>query len=106
MVERNLNIPLLYEADETEFLHSGICSLSETVRCEVHEVMNAEFELELEYPVNGSHAHDLINGRYISAFVDSQRGYNPFEIDTVEKNLFADTFIIKASHQTNKLRKK
>ncbi|EAG8241322.1 hypothetical protein B5P02_00895 [Listeria monocytogenes] len=106
MGERNLNIPLLYEANETEFLHSGICSLSETVRCEVHEVMNAEFELELEYPVSGSHAHELINGRYISAFVDSQRGYNPFEIDTVEKNLFTDTFIIKASHQTNKLRKK
>ncbi len=106
MVERNLNIPLLYEVNETEFLHSGICSLSETVRCEVHEVMNAEFELELEYPVNGSHANDLINGRYISAFVDLQRGYNPFEIDTVEKNLFTDTFIIKASHQTNKLRKK
>ncbi|MBC1752536.1 phage tail spike protein [Listeria seeligeri] len=106
MGERNLNIPLLYEVNETEFLHSGICSLSETVRCEVHEVMNAEFELELEYPVNGSHANDLINGRYISAFVDLQRGYNPFEIDTVEKNLFTDTFIIKASHQTNKLRKK
>ncbi|ENH4762842.1 phage tail protein [Listeria monocytogenes] len=106
MGKRDLNVPLLYEANETEFLHSGICSLSETVRCEVHEVMNAEFELELEYPVNGLHAHELINGRYISAFVDSQRGYNPFEIDTVEKNLFADTFIIKASHQTNKLRKK
>ncbi|HHR2938490.1 TPA: phage tail spike protein [Listeria monocytogenes] len=72
----------------------------------MHEVMNAEFELELEYPVNGLHAHELINGRYISAFVDTQRGYNPFEIDTVEKDLFADTFIVKASHQTNQLRKK
>ncbi|EAF6044896.1 phage tail protein [Listeria monocytogenes] len=106
MGKRDLNVPLLYEANETEFLHSGICSLSETVRCEVHEVMNAEFELELEYPVNGLHAHELINGRYISAFVDTQRGYNPFEIDTVEKDLFADTFIVKASHQTNQLRKK
>ncbi|EAC6251997.1 hypothetical protein EI626_05795 [Listeria monocytogenes] len=106
MGKRDLNVPLLYEANETEFLHSGICSLSETVRCEVHEVMNAEFELELEYPVNGLHAHELINGRYISAFVDTQRGCNPFEIDTVEKDLFADTFIVKASHQTNQLRKK
>ncbi|EAC9723638.1 hypothetical protein Y475_08725 [Listeria monocytogenes] len=106
MGKRDLNLPLLYEANEMEFLHSGICSLSETVRCEVHEVMNAEFELELEYPVTGLHAHELINGRYISAFVDAQRGYNPFEIDTVEKDLFADTFIVKASHQTNKLRKK
>ncbi|EKJ1381366.1 phage tail protein [Listeria monocytogenes] len=106
MGKRDLNVPLLYEANETEFLHSGICSLSETVRCEVHEVMNAEFELELEYPVNGLLAHELINGRYISAFVDTQRGYNPFEIDTVEKDLFADTFIVKASHQTNQLRKK
>lgn len=106
MGKRDLNVPLLYEANETEFLHSGICSLSETLRCEVHEVMNAEFELELEYPVTGLHAHELINGRYISAFVDAQRGYNPFEIDTVEKDLFADTFIIKASHQTNQLRKK
>lgn len=106
MGKRDLNVPLLYEANETEFLHSGICSLSETVRCEVHEVMNAEFELELEYPVNGLHAHELINGRYISAFVDTQRGYNPFEIDTVEKDLFADTFIVKALHQTNQLRKK
>lgn len=101
-----MNIPLLYESDEKQFLHAGIGSLAETVRCEVHEVLNAEFELELEYPVNGKLAPELLNGRFIYAFVDEKRGFNPFEIDSVEKNMFEDTFIVKASHQTNMLRKK
>ncbi|WP_088825653.1 phage tail spike protein [Listeria goaensis] len=101
-----MNIPLLYESDETQFLHSGIGSLAETVRCEVHEVLNAEFELELEYSVNGKLAPELLNGRFIYAFVDEKRGFNPFEIDSVEKNMFEDTFIVKASHQTNVLRKR
>ncbi|WP_255377326.1 phage tail spike protein [Listeria sp. ILCC797] len=101
-----MNIPLLYESNEKQFLHAGIGSLAESVRCEVHEVLNAEFELELEYPVNGKLAPELLNGRFIYAFVDEKRGFNPFEIDSVEKNMFEDTFIVKASHQTNVLRKR
>lgn len=101
-----MNIPVLFENTETKFESVGLGFLAETVRCEVHEVLNAEFELELEYPLNGKLAAELVNGRYIYAFVDAQRGYNPFEIDNVDKNMNSDTFTVTASHQTNILRKR
>lgn len=101
-----LNIPILFDSHETTFETAGLGFLIETVRCEVHEALNAEFELELEYPINGRLAAELVNGRFIYAFVDKQRGYNPFEIDTVEKDMYSATFIVKASHQTNILRKR
>ncbi len=101
-----MNTPVLFENTETKFDSAGLGFLSETVRCEVHEVLNAEFELELEYPLNGKLAAELVNGRYIYAFVDAQRGYNPFEIDNVDKNMNSDTFTVTASHQTNILRKR
>ncbi len=46
-------IPILYEANETDFTHCGIGALPEATSCTVTEERNGAFECEFKYPVDG-----------------------------------------------------
>lgn len=95
--------PILYDASEKDFLHTGIGFLSEATSCTVREVLNAEFELEMEYPIKGKLADQIVNGRYIFAWANDQDKEQAFIIDDVEKDMFKSVFVIKATHRTYKL---
>ncbi|KGL45069.1 hypothetical protein EP56_05795 [Listeriaceae bacterium FSL A5-0209] len=95
--------PILYDASEKDFLHTGIGFLSEAKSCTVREVLNAEFELEMEYPIKGKLADQIVNGRYIFAWANDQDKEQAFIIDDVEKDMFKSVFVIKATHRTYKL---
>ena len=60
-------IPLLHTQKYSGGNDSLIGRLSDCIRCEVREHLNGEYELELEYPLTGAHAEDLITGRVIVA---------------------------------------
>lgn len=49
----------LFDANATVFDTNGLGNLSDAVSCVVVEERNGEFELEMEYPVNGIHYKDL-----------------------------------------------
>ena len=46
---------LLYPSTETEFQNNGLGALPDAISCTVTEERNGMYELEMQYPVSGSH---------------------------------------------------
>ena len=46
---------ILYEYTETALIKNGLGCLYDATYCSVKETLNGEYELEMEYPVNGIH---------------------------------------------------
>ena len=60
-------IPILYEANETDFTSNGIGRLSDAISCKVIEERNGVYELEMEYHIDGIHYKDISKDRLIIA---------------------------------------
>ena len=73
-------IPILYDSKETEFTSNGLGRLRDCSRVEVTEERNGLFEVEFDYPVNGSHFEDIICGRIIAVRHDDTDDIQPFDI--------------------------
>lgn len=72
--------PILYQADETDFATNGIGRLSDAVSCVVSEELNGAYELTLQYPPEGLHAAEIVEGRIIFAPHDENDDRQPFRI--------------------------
>ena len=96
-------IPILYEANETNFNHNGICSLYGLLDYEVIEARNGEFELELIYPVDGLWFSELTDFRIISAEPNEIDEPHRFRIYEIKKSLDEQTVTVYASTATNDL---
>ena len=96
-------IPILYEANETNFNHNGICTLYGLLDYEVTEARNGEFELELIYPVDGLWFSELTDFRIISAEPNEIDEPHRFRIYEIKKSLDEQTVIVYASTATNDL---
>ena len=90
-------IPILYPKTETAFTSNGIGKLAEATRCEVTEERNGEYELVLEYPVDGKHAADITEGAYILAKHDDGTDLQPFQIYKISTPL-EGTITVNAWH--------
>ena len=73
-------IPILYPATETQFRSNGLGALKDVMSCEVHEVLNGEYELTMEYPVTGQHFEDIKELCLILAKPSASEDPQPFEI--------------------------
>lgn len=73
-------IPILYGSNETAFTSNGLGRLVDATRCEVTEVRNGEYELELDYPLTGAKFDKLQLGTIISAIHDDRGDRQPFVI--------------------------
>lgn len=49
-------IPILYRQEETLFQGQGLGRLASALSCVVTEERNGQYELEMEYPVDGQHS--------------------------------------------------
>ena len=49
----------LFESSATVFSSNGIGTLSSAISCVVYQVLNGEYELQMEYPVNGIHFSEI-----------------------------------------------
>lgn len=78
-------IPILYGSTETAFTSNGIGRLAEARKCEVKEVRNGEYELALEYPINGKLLGSIICGNFIKATHDNTGKAQPFQIYEVSE---------------------
>ena len=58
-------IPILFSPKSTQFNTNGIGRLSDAISCTVTEERNGIYELELEYPIVGAHASELVNSAII-----------------------------------------
>lgn len=73
-------IPILYAAEETDFQSNGMGGLPDAISCSVEEELNGIYQLTLEYPADGLHADELIEGNIIMASHDSAGDLQPFRI--------------------------
>ncbi|MDK0892267.1 phage tail spike protein [Clostridium perfringens] len=85
----------VYDSKEIKFVNNGLAILdNELIRCEVQEVLNGLYTLELEYPIDNKNVDYLIEGNIIKTNTPS--GEQPFRIYRTVKNL--DTIIVYANH--------
>ena len=96
-------MPILYNADEVAFQSNGIGVLDECLVCTVTEVLNGEFELYLEYPVEGRWASELKNFRIVNAKPNDRDEPHNFRIYEVEKDLDPQTIYVYGTSITNDL---
>lgn len=84
-----MSVPRLYPANEAAksnaFQSLGIGALGDAISCTVTEERNGEFELEMEYPVDGLRFKDLENDRLIMAKASERGNEQIFRIYKIEK---------------------
>lgn len=78
-------IPILYPGTETSFTSNGLGPLPDVCSCVVTEARNGEYELEMEYPINGLHFSDLSNSKLIYAKPADGKDPQPFYIYKITK---------------------
>lgn len=84
----------IYDYKEIKFVSNGLAILEDCYRCEVEEVMNGLYNLELEYPTDDNKSKYLVKDNIIKA--STPNGEQPFRIYRVLENL--DTTIVYAKH--------
>lgn len=95
--------PILYEQNERVFDTNGMGILHDAISAEVTEVRNAEFELELKYPVGGEWAKALTQNRYILVKPNDYDEPHAFRIYEVEKEVDSNEITVKAVTKTDEL---
>lgn len=95
--------PILYEQNERIFDTNGMGVLHDSISAEVTEVRNAEFELELKYPVGGEWAKELTQNRYILVKPNDYDEPHAFRIYEVEKEVDSNKITVKAVTKTDEL---
>lgn len=95
--------PILYEQNERVFDTNGMGVLHDAISAEVTEVRNAEFELELKYPVGGEWAKELTQNRYILVKPNDYDDPHAFRIYEVEKEVDSNQITVKAVTKTDEL---
>lgn len=76
---------ILYDYTETSFTSNGLGCLNDALKCEVTEELNGNYELEMDYPVNGIHYSDITLRRIILAKPNSYDREQPFRIYSISK---------------------
>lgn len=78
-------IPVLFEANTTNFSTLGIGLLPDTISARVKRVLNGKDELELAYPTSGERFNDIVNDRIILAQPEYKKDAQPYRIYQVTK---------------------
>lgn len=79
--------PILFESTAQTFTTNGIGILNDAAECKVREQRNGEYELTMQYPIDGLHYKEIINRRLIYAQVTPYGGQEPFRIYNISRPL-------------------
>ena len=71
---------VLFPSGATTFETQGLGSVVDAISCNVHEVLNGEYELEMQYPITGTQYGNLQNRRIIFSKHDPYSDPQPFRI--------------------------
>ncbi len=96
-----MSVPRLYVANEAAksnaFQTLGVGALGDAISCVVTEERNGEFELEMQYPVDGRRFKDLANDMLIMAKASDRGNEQLFRIYKIEKPIDG-TVTVYAEH--------
>lgn len=95
---------ILYPSTETAFDTNGIGILSEVLNDEVYQDLNGQYELTLQYPVDGLHFAGIALDAYITANPDPVSAPQPFRIYRITKPMNG-LVTIYARHNAYRLKK-
>ena len=73
----------LYNSDELEFNHLGICSLNEYLSCSVTEELNGSYELEMTYHMDSKAFPEILLRRIIYCKPNPYSQEEPFRIYSI-----------------------
>lgn len=93
-----MSYPILYHSTETNFNHNGYGILSSCVACEVTEEANGEFELFMQYPMDGIHFEYIASRSIIKAKPDQFREPQLFRVYRISKPNINGIVSIYAQH--------
>ena len=79
--------PILFEAGTTTFTTQGLGVLFDALSCKVIEERNGQYELEMEYPIEGIHWSDIAINRIILAKPNESSQSQPFRIYHITRPL-------------------
>lgn len=94
----------LFESTETEFETFGLGSLDDAIECKVTEERNGQFELSMQYPVNGKHYNDLAYDRLVFCKPNPYADPQAFQIYKIQNGLHG-TAHVWAEHISYRLSK-
>lgn len=92
---------ILYTPGETAFNTNGVGILTDAVDAEVYEVLNGQYELTVQYPVEGKWFADIVADAYITAKPDPVTAPQPFRIYRITRPM-AGAVTIYARHYAYK----
>lgn len=75
-----MSYPILYNSTETDFADNGFGILSDAVSCVVTEERNGQFELQMQYPIDGIHYSDILEERILLAKPNPIDRAQPFRV--------------------------
>ena len=78
-------IPILFPAGATTWTTNGLGRLSDAISCTVEEERNGKYELEMIYPVDGIHYHDMSISDLILAKPADGKDPQPFRIYKISR---------------------
>lgn len=96
-------IPVIFKPGEKDFTTNGLGRLIDTTRCEITEVANGKYELEMDYPAISRFSDYFENGYQIKAKPNDLEEYHVFEIRQTFKDTFTNSIVIYAQSRTYKL---
>ena len=76
---------VLYEQNETNFTSNGLGYLSDVIECTVSEELNGEYELEMEYPVDGIRYSEIQHRRILYVKPNPYEDPQPFRIYNINR---------------------
>lgn len=95
--------PILYKANETNFVHNGIGFLRDAITVYPEEELNGYSEITIEYDADGFLADEIKNGMIIKSKANDKQQPQLFRIYSHVKDHAADQIIINGRHITNDL---
>lgn len=90
-------IPILYAASETAYTSLGYGGLSDAISCEVRQEINGEYELFMQYPMNGAEAQNIAVGAVIKANANTEDDAQLFRVYRITKPI-SGVFGVYARH--------
>lgn len=102
MVDKSLK-PRIYNPLEKDFSHNGLGVMIDTTRCDVTEVANGKYEVEIEHPLISRFSDYFENGYQIKAKPNDQEDYHIFEIKNTYKDTISNTILIYGQSRTYKI---
>lgn len=95
-------IPILFKSDATDFTTNGIGRLTDAIRCTVTEERNGQYELEMQYPMDGQYYSEIRTSSIIAVIPYDGAKIQAFQVYKISRVL-GGRVTINAQHISYRL---